>query len=242
MIPLLTRSFSYDASGVRDQTSLHTLLLNLTEVCLHTSSIRYASDPQSSIQKHLSRVTVGAAASSPIERPIPAAQMEVLDDEQNVQASTQSIAFVFGALRFQLTVLSISMVITGIYLTECVRTKLWTHATTLNFMNVKSTVVATSAGGTAIAKRANHEALHARNDSTPSQCGDFKVVARDADSGHEFLVVRLEEYHLVSRSSHVVGSSLLKLKGRLSRKRRETCNCGSLRVGDCQYEVDPSPH
>lgn len=128
---------------------------------------------------------------------ISAAQMQVLQDTQTVQASTQSVAFVFGALSFQLAILGVSTLVTIVYATECIRTRFWTLAATLNFMDMKSTVVATSAGGTDIAKRANRKAAPMRAGKRPPQYGDFKVVAQDADSGHELLVVTSEAYELV---------------------------------------------
>jgi hypothetical protein len=129
---------------------------------------------------------------------ISAAQIEVLNSTRTVNALTLSDAYVLGAFRAQLAVFALSATVTLLFVVEAIRTRFWSRAAKLNFMDIKSTIVATSIGGKGIAKRAYHRTPSAEGDGPCLQDGTFNIVAQDGQSSQAVLVVAAEAYHLVS--------------------------------------------
>jgi hypothetical protein len=128
---------------------------------------------------------------------ISAAQIEVLNSTQAVNALTLSDAYVLGAFRAQLAVFALSATVTLLFVVEATRTRFWRRAATLNFMDIKSTIVATSVGGKGIAERINRRAPLTEGDGPCLQDGTFKIVAQDGQCGQAVLAVAAEAYHLV---------------------------------------------
>jgi hypothetical protein len=131
---------------------------------------------------------------------ISAAQIEVSNSTQMIEASTRSVAFKVGAFRYQVAVAALGLVIMVAFLEESTRTKLWTHATSLNFMDLKSVILATSAGGPDIAKRAVGRPIMDSNNAAQKHTG-FKVVAQDRVAEHPILVMATETSDAISLDS-----------------------------------------
>ncbi len=82
------------------------------------------------------------------------AQLMIAKESVNTTAESKMAATVIGTPAYIFPIFTLNLVICLIYLFEVYRTRGWRHLSKFNFMDIKSVIIGTSIGGTAIADRA----------------------------------------------------------------------------------------
>ncbi|MCJ1378611.1 hypothetical protein MMC17_001710 [Xylographa soralifera] len=121
------------------------------------------------------------------------AQLMVAQEEVPINVDSQVTAIVLGTSAYVFPIFTLNLLICLIYLIELSRTRGWRHLSNFNFMNIKSVIIGTSTGGTAIATKARR--LH----ETPTP------VEHGSRSDHDADQILL---HLDTTSANVVALTL----------------------------------
>ena len=82
-----------------------------------------------------------------------AAQLMIQNDTTTKSVEVKSDAIVFGSPAYIYPVLVVNLVICLVYVIEVIRTRGWNHSSSFDFMSIKSVIISTSTGGSAIASK-----------------------------------------------------------------------------------------
>lgn len=82
------------------------------------------------------------------------AQLMIAKESVNSTAESKVTAIVIGSPAYIFPIFTLNLLICLIYLFEVYRTRGWRHLSKFNFTDIKSVIIGTSIGGTAIAERA----------------------------------------------------------------------------------------
>ncbi|KAK4692660.1 hypothetical protein P7C71_g4587, partial [Lecanoromycetidae sp. Uapishka_2] len=81
------------------------------------------------------------------------AQLMITKDSIMSEVAAREVAIVIGSPAYTISIFVLNLLICLIYLFEVIRTRAWRHLTRFNFMDVKTVIIGTSIGGTAIAEK-----------------------------------------------------------------------------------------
>ncbi|MCJ1403821.1 hypothetical protein MMC11_007044 [Xylographa trunciseda] len=85
------------------------------------------------------------------------AQLMVAQEEVPIDVESQVTAIVLGTPAYVFPIFTLNLLICLVYLVEVSRTRGWRRLSSFNFMNIKSVIIGTSTGGTAIANKARRQ-------------------------------------------------------------------------------------